>query len=174
MIDLDNEIDNDDDDDVGIPTADCWFIRQSKQQSSMVIVAYDQFNAVNQQVIQLGNCEIRCIYHHEHDHVILLGDTQNLISIYCTQTFEKLNQFQLVHHQQHGHPVHMTSLNETSMVFTLLSDGSIYSIDLSMLLHRARNSLVPIAATELCYRYIANVSLPTFKILALPTASGRK
>ena len=170
-----NEIDNDDDDDIGIPTADCWFIRQSKQeqQSSMSIVAYDQFNAVNQQVIQLGNCEIRCIYHHEHDHVMILGDTQNLISIYCTQTFEKLNQFHLVHHQQHGHPVHMSSLNETSTIFSLLSDGSIYSIDLSMLLHRARNSLVPIAATELCYRYIANVSLPTFKILALPTASGR-
>jgi hypothetical protein len=34
------------------PTADCWFVRQSKQeqQSSIVIVAYDQFNAVNQQV----------------------------------------------------------------------------------------------------------------------------
>ncbi len=45
------ENDNDDDD-VGIPTADCWFVRQSKQeeQSSIVIVAYDQFNAVNQQV----------------------------------------------------------------------------------------------------------------------------
>jgi formylmethanofuran dehydrogenase subunit E-like metal-binding protein len=52
-IDLDNENDNDnDDDDIGIPTADCWFIRQSKQeqQSSIVIIAYDQFNAVNQQV----------------------------------------------------------------------------------------------------------------------------
>jgi hypothetical protein len=50
---LDNGNDNDDDDDVGIPTADCWIIRQSKQeqqQSSIVIVAYDQFNAVNQQV----------------------------------------------------------------------------------------------------------------------------
>jgi formylmethanofuran dehydrogenase subunit E-like metal-binding protein len=50
MIDLDNE--NYDNDEVGIPTADCWFIRQSKQdqQTSMIIVAYDQFNAVNQQV----------------------------------------------------------------------------------------------------------------------------
>ena len=52
MVDyLDDENDNDDDD-IGMPTADCWFIRQSKQgqQTSMVIVAYDQFNAVNQQV----------------------------------------------------------------------------------------------------------------------------
>jgi hypothetical protein len=176
MIDLDNETDNDDDDDIGIPTADCWFIRQSKQeqQSSMIIVAYDQFNAVNQQIIHLGKCEIRCIYYHQHDHIILLGDNQNIISIYCTQTFKKLNQFHLVHHQQHGHPVHMTSLIETSVIFLLLSDGSIYSIDLSMLLHRTRNSLMPTVATDLCYRYIANVSLPTYKILALPTASGRK
>ena len=126
------------------------------------------------QVIDLGNCEIRCIYYHQHNHVILVADRQNLISIYCTQTFEKLNQFLLVHHQQHGHPVHMTSLPETSIIFLLLSDGSIYSIDLSMLLHRSRHSMMPIAATDLCYRYIANVSLPTFKILALPTASGRK
>ena len=46
-----NETDEDNDE-LGIPTADCWFIRQSKQyqQTSMVIVAYDQFNAVNQQV----------------------------------------------------------------------------------------------------------------------------
>jgi hypothetical protein len=65
----------------------------------------------------------------------------------------------------------MTSLFETSTIFLLLSDNSIYSIDLSILLHRSKN---PIAANELCYRYIANVSLPTFKILALPTASGRK
>lgn len=51
MIDLDNENENAADE-IGIPTADCWFIRQSKQNehSSMVIVAYDQFNAVNQQV----------------------------------------------------------------------------------------------------------------------------
>ncbi len=50
IIDLDNE--NDDDSDMDTPTADCWFVRQSKQeqQSSIVIVAYDQFNAVNQQV----------------------------------------------------------------------------------------------------------------------------
>jgi hypothetical protein len=104
---------------------------------------------------------------------MLLADRQNLISIYCTQTFQKLNQFLLVHHQQHGYPIHMTSLFETSMIFLLLSDNSIYSIDLSMLLNRSRNSLLT-AANDLCYRYIANVSLPTFKILALPTASGRK
>ncbi len=52
IMNLDNENDNNDDD-VGIPTADCWIVRQSKQeqqQSSLVIVAYDQFNAINQQV----------------------------------------------------------------------------------------------------------------------------
>lgn len=51
MIDLGNENENGDDE-IGVPTADCWYIRQSKQDepSSMVIVAYDQFNAVNQQV----------------------------------------------------------------------------------------------------------------------------
>lgn len=43
---LDNEYDDDNDDDISIPTADCWIVRQS----SVVIVAYDQFNAVNQQV----------------------------------------------------------------------------------------------------------------------------
>lgn len=68
----------------------------------------------------------------------------------------------------------MSSLPETSTVFLLLSDSSIYSIDLSIILHRSRNSIVTGAATDLCYRYIANVSLPTYKILALPTASGRK
>lgn len=52
---MDNEnYENDEnfDDDVEIPTADCWFIRQSKQdqQSSIVIIAYDQYNAVSQQV----------------------------------------------------------------------------------------------------------------------------
>lgn len=52
MFDLDNENENSGDDEIGIPTADCWFIRPGKQNehSSMVIVAYDQFNAVNQQV----------------------------------------------------------------------------------------------------------------------------
>lgn len=51
MIDLDNENENGDDE-IGVPTADCWYIRQSKPDgpSSIVIVAYDQFNAVNQQV----------------------------------------------------------------------------------------------------------------------------
>jgi len=56
-VNLDNENDNDDDD-VGIPTADCWIVRQSKQeqqQSSLVIVAYDQFNAINQQVLNFKN-----------------------------------------------------------------------------------------------------------------------
>ncbi|CAF1166862.1 unnamed protein product [Adineta steineri] len=168
-----NDNNDEDDDDIGIPTADCWFVRQSKQneQSSIVIVAYDQFNAVNQQIINLGNCEIRCIYYHQRDHVILLADNHNLISIYCTRTFQKLNHFLLVHHQENGHAVHMTSLPETSIVFLLLSDNSIYSIDLPILLHRNRNSMSTI--TDLCYRYVANVSLPTFKILALPTASGR-
>jgi len=66
----------------------------------------------------------------------------------------------------------MTSLAETSIVFLLLSDNSIYSIDLSILLHRSRNPMSLV--TDLCYRYVANVSLPTFKILSLPTASGRK
>lgn len=49
---LDEDNDDEDDNETGIPTADCWFIRPSKekQQSSMVIVAYDQFNAVHQQV----------------------------------------------------------------------------------------------------------------------------
>jgi hypothetical protein len=68
--------------------------------------------------------------------------------------------------------MHMTSLSDTSIVFLLLSDNSIYSIDLSVLLHRSR-SLIS-SAMDLCYRYVANVQLPTFKILALPTASGRK
>ncbi|CAF3176855.1 unnamed protein product [Rotaria sp. Silwood2] len=168
-----NENDDNDDDDIDIPTADCWFIRQSKQeqQSSIVIVAYDQFNAVSQQIINLGNCEIRSIYYHIRDHVIVLTDRQNMIYIYCTQTFQKLNQFPLVHHQQSGHPIHMTSLPETSIVFLLLSDNSIYSIDLSIILHRSRN--LNSSTVDLCYRYVANVSLPTFKILALPTASGR-
>jgi hypothetical protein len=67
----------------------------------------------------------------------------------------------------------MTSLLETSIIFLLLSDNSIYSIDLSIILHRSRNPIIT-AANDLCYRYVANVSLPTFKILALPTASGRK
>ncbi|CAF3674601.1 unnamed protein product [Adineta steineri] len=170
---FENDNNDEDDDDIGIPTADCWFVRQSKQneQSSIVIVAYDQFNAVNQQIINLGNCEIRCIYYHQRDHVILLADNHNLISIYCTRTFQKLNHFLLVHHQENGHAIHMTSLPETSIVFLLLSDNSIYSIDLPILLHRNRNSMSTI--TDLCYRYVANVSLPTFKILALPTASGR-
>jgi hypothetical protein len=66
----------------------------------------------------------------------------------------------------------MTGSSETSIIFLLLSDNSIYSIDLSILLHRSRNSIS--SAPDLCYRYVANVSLPTFKILALPTASGRK
>ncbi|CAF3763323.1 unnamed protein product [Rotaria sordida] len=168
-----NEHDDNDDDDIDIPTADCWLIRQSKQeqQSSIVIVAYDQFNAVSQQIINLGNCDIRSIYYHNRDHVIILADRQNMIYIYCTQTFQKLNQFLLVHHQENGHPIHMSSLSETSIIFLLLSDNSIYSIDLSILLHRSRN-LNPITV-DLCYRYVANVSLPTFKILALPTASGR-
>ncbi|CAF4398633.1 unnamed protein product [Rotaria socialis] len=163
----------DDDDEAEIPTADCWFIRQSKQeqQSSIVVVAYDQFNAVSQQIINLGNCEIRAIYYHMRDHVILLADRQNMIYIYCTQTFQKLNQFLLVHHQQNGHPIHMTGLLETSTLFLLLSDNSIYSIDLSLALNRSRNVMSSIA--DHCYRYVANVSLPTFKILALPTASGR-
>lgn len=104
---------------------------------------------------------------------MLVADHQNFVSVYCTQTFEKLNQFHLVHHQENCHPVHMTSLSETSIIFLLLSDNSIYSIDLSILLHRSRNPLTT-STTDLCYRYVANVSLPTFKILALPTASGRK
>ena len=95
-----------------------------------------------------------------------------MVYVYCTRTFEKLNQFVLVHHQQNGHPIHMTSLFETSTVFLLLSDNSLYSIDLSVLLHRSR-SLIS-SSLDTCYRYVANVSLPTFKILALPTASGRK
>ncbi|CAF5087984.1 unnamed protein product [Rotaria magnacalcarata] len=94
-----------------------------------------------------------------------------MIYIYCTQTFQKLNQFLLVHHQQNGHPIHMTGLPETSTLFLLLSDSSIYSIDLSLALNRSRNIMSSTA--DLCYRYVANVSLPTFKILALPTASGR-
>ncbi|UJR21881.1 hypothetical protein I4U23_024954 [Adineta vaga] len=164
---------DDDDDGIGIPTADCWFVRQTKQddQSALIIVAYDQFNAVNQQIINLGKCEIRSIYYHQRDHVILLADRQNLIHIYSTQTFQEINQFLLVHHQENGHPIQMTSLTESSVVFLLLSDNSIYSIDLSILLHPSRNSIS--AAPDLCYRYVANVSLPTFKILALPTASGR-
>ncbi|CAF4155717.1 unnamed protein product, partial [Rotaria sp. Silwood1] len=64
----------------------------------------------------------------------------------------------------------MTSLLETSIIFLLLSDNSIYSIDLSIILHRSKNIIS--STIDLCYRYIANVSLPTFKILALPTASG--
>lgn len=106
------------------------------------------------------------------DHVVILGDRQNMIYIYCTRTFQILNQFLLVHHQQTGHPVHMTSLSETSTIFLLLSDNSIYSIDLSLALNRSRNIMA--SAADTCYRYVANVSLPTFKILALPTASGRK
>ncbi|CAF3639498.1 unnamed protein product [Rotaria socialis] len=170
---FENDDNIDDDDEAEIPTADCWFIRQSKQeqQSSIVVVAYDQFNAVSQQIINLGNCEIRAIYYHMRDHVILLADRQNMIYIYCTQTFQKLNQFLLVHHQQNGHPIHMTGLLETSTLFLLLSDNSIYSIDLSLALNRSRNVMSSIA--DHCYRYVANVSLPTFKILALPTASGR-
>jgi len=68
----------------------------------------------------------------------------------------------------------MTSLFETSIIFLLLSDNSIYSIDLSILLHRSSRNPIITTANDLCYRYVANVSLPTFKILALPTASGRK
>ncbi|CAF0818437.1 unnamed protein product [Adineta ricciae] len=169
------ETDNstDGDDDIGIPTADCWFVRQSKQdgQSTLTVVAYDQFNAVNQQIINLGQCEIRAIYYHQRDHIVLLADRQNLIRVYSTQTFQEVNQFLLIPHQQNGHPVHMTSLAETSIVFLLLSDNSIYSIDLSILLNGSRSSIS--SAQELCYRYVANVSLPTFKLLALPTASGR-
>jgi formylmethanofuran dehydrogenase subunit E-like metal-binding protein len=54
---LDDDNDDEDDDETGIPTADCWFIRPSKdkQQSSMVIVAYDQFNAVHQQVRRVSS-----------------------------------------------------------------------------------------------------------------------
>ncbi|CAF3968173.1 unnamed protein product, partial [Rotaria sp. Silwood1] len=94
-----------------------------------------------------------------------------MIYIYCTQTFQKLNQFHLIHHQENGHPIYMTSLLETSIIFLLLSDNSIYSIDLSIILHRSKNIIS--STIDLCYRYIANVSLPTFKILALPTGSGR-
>lgn len=110
------------------------------------------------------------MYYHMRDHVVILADRQNAIYIYSTETFQKINQFILVHHQQHGHPVHMTGLPETSTIFLLLSDNSIYSIDLSSILNRSRNA----TTVDLCYRYVANVSLPTFKILALPTASGRK
>ena len=44
---------NEEDDEMGLPTADCWFVQQSKpnEPSSIVIVAYDQFNAVHQQVV---------------------------------------------------------------------------------------------------------------------------
>jgi len=104
---------------------------------------------------------------------MFLCDQQNLINVYCTQTFEKLAYFVLAHHQQHAYAVHLTSLNDSSTIFALLSDNSIYSIDLSILLHRTRN-IPSSAASELCYRYVANVSLPTYKILALPTASGKK
>lgn len=100
---------------------------------------------------------------------MLIGDRSNLISLFSTQTYEKLNEFILVHHQAHGYPVQMTSLNDRSIIFLLLSDSSIYTIDLSILLHRSR-----LSAPEMSYRYVANVSLPTFQILALPTASGRK
>ena len=109
------------------------------------------------------------MYYHQQQHVVLLANRQCLITLYCTRTFQKLAQFLLVHRQKHEHPVHFTSFAETSIVFVLLSDNSIYSIDLNALLHRSAAT-----ATELCYRYLANVSLPTFKILALPTASGRK
>lgn len=109
------------------------------------------------------------MYYHQHNHIVLLANRHNLITLFCTRSFQKVNQFLLVHHQQHGHAVHFTSLAETSVVFALLSDNSIYSIDLNMLLHRSATT-----ANELCYRYVANVSLPTFRILALPTASGRK
>ena len=101
---------------------------------------------------------------------MLLADRQNIIYVYCTQTFQRLNQFVLIHHQQNDHAIHMTSLSETSTVFVLLSDNSIYSVDLNALLHRTQNS-VP---SSNIYRYIANVSLPTYKIVALPTASDRK
>lgn len=121
------------------------------------------------QIIPLDQSDISSMYYHQQQHIVLLANRQNLITVFCTRTFQKLTQFRLVHHQKHGHPIHFTSFAETSVVFVLLSDNSIYSIDLNILLHRAAS-----AATELCYRYLVNVSLPTFKILALPTASGRK
>lgn len=121
------------------------------------------------QNIPLDHGDISCMYYHQQQHIVLIANRQSLITVYCTRTFQKLAQFLLVHHQKHGHPVHFTSFAETAVVFALLSDNSIYSIDLNVLLQRAAT-----AATELCYRYLVNVSLPTFKILALPTASGRK
>ncbi|CAF1147991.1 unnamed protein product, partial [Didymodactylos carnosus] len=174
-----DDIDNDDVDDeyeedqMALPSADVWIVQHSKQEleSSLIVFAYDKYNAVHERYINVCGCEIRAIHVHNQRYVIL-ADILNCLYIFCSKTFVKLHQSILIHHHSNAQPVHMISLNEqqpllSSIVYLLLSDNSIYSLDLLILL---RNQ---IDASELGYRYIMNIALPTFKITALPTPSGR-